>query len=222
LGLSLSGLAAVGLLQRDKYSLFCFAFLLCYIPLHLTPRQFQDRYLISLLPILTLLFLKAFRGFTHLFKKGYPRVMVTLALVLILFGNPYWGRGYRLAKYLDERSKGLVDPPILFTANPAYQQLILSYNPMLMRGDVIACFHTNVLRYLTPQHVKLTSFLLSENVDKSYLDLRNKSVTYLYVDLKSYGTPYMLRVLTKYASQFVQVDSNKEALIYKTQFDVVP
>jgi hypothetical protein len=221
-GVALSGLAAVGLLQRDKYSLFCFAFLMAYIPLHLTPRNFQDRYLISLLPILILLSLKGFRGFTQMFKKALPQVLVSLALVVVLIGSPYWGRGYRLAKNINDRSKRAVDPPILFTANPDYQQLILAYNSRLMNSDVVGCFHTNVVRYLTPQRVRLTSFLLSENVDKSYLELRNKSVNYLYVDLKSYETPYMLRVLIKYGSQFVAVASNKEAVIYKTRFDAMP
>ena len=218
LGLSLCGFAAVTLLERERYAFFCLAFFVFFIPIHLTPVNFQDRYLISILPLLALLLLKGFRRFVQLFSRKTVRMLTAVALVLTFVLSSYWVAGYRFATMLNKRAKRVVAPPILYAANEEFQKLAAGYNPYLKRDDVIATFHPNILRYLTPKSVTLTNFVLSENVERSYTDLRGKGVTYLYVDLKTYRAPHMLAVLERHQSQFLLISSNEGAAIYKTQF----
>lgn len=215
-GLFFCCLAGIGLFVKQwKQKLLFFALLLFYIPVHLVVAAWADRFLISIMPVLMLLYGAAFRAFIAIFKNRIVRVLICCGFVLLLIFSPYWRNGYRLGRNLKRLSKGANSRFVALIFNQDFQKIIEDYNGSLTSTDIVACLHPNVLHYLVRSNVPLVNFLLSTDPQKSYVRLRSDHVTYLYVDQKSTDLLYMQPVLDRYSSEFTVVSSNKGGAIYK-------
>jgi hypothetical protein len=207
-------LGLVGEIVRRRSVLhLCFLF---FYALALLLILSETRYLIPVLPLLALFVIEGARLIAGRSGPKQARLGVCLALLVLICVNPYWRNGYSFGRALRARLDAARGTAVIYPEHESFLDLVRRNRPNLSTADVVGTMHPEVLRYFVPRDVAVRTLPLMVDVDRSYREIRNAGMTYVYCDKTvSIFWMHIDPVIRTYAQNFQLMFDNPAAAIYR-------
>jgi hypothetical protein len=215
-GVAIGGLIVLGLVAAILNRRVLHLSLLFFYALALVAMGSVPRYILPVIPLLALSGIDGARWAISWPQARWASRGLMVGLLAVVCVNPYWWNGYQHARWLRAELNRFQGAAVAYPRHGEFLDLVRSHAHELTPADVVGTMHPNVLRYFLPDDVTLWALPITEDPEKAYRAIRDRSVTYLYCD-KTVTIIWsrIAPMVERHPSGLAIVAENASAVIYR-------